>query len=74
VLALACAVFKPWLIYLPVCNIFLFVMGCVSLASLAWLVGFHGYSTAWFVSGITSFTSKESHDAGVGVGGEELAH
>jgi len=38
----------------------------VSHASLAWLVGFHGYSTAWFVSGVRSFTSKESHDAGGG--------
>jgi len=45
----------------------------VSYASLAWLVGFHGYSTAWFVSGVTSVTSKGSHDAGEG-GGEELAH
>ena len=34
--------------------------------SLAWLLGFHGYRTAWFVSGVTSFTSKESHDAGRG--------
>jgi len=48
----------------------LFVIGWVSHASLAWLVGFHGYGTAWFVSGVTSFTSKESHDAW----GGELAH
>jgi hypothetical protein len=46
------------------------VIGWVSHASLAWLVGFHGYGTAWFVSGVTSFTSKESHDAW----GGELAH
>lgn len=70
VLALAFAVFKPWLIYLPVCSVFffLFMMGWVSHASLAWLVGFHDYITAWFVCGVTSFTSKESHDAGGGGG------